>query len=129
MVSMIGEPGREDSVLMPLLAISEGRYEDAAQLWRNQENTENDADNVALVKQNLAVAYLYSGQLQKARTLLEELVDAGHSFQSLTVNLATIYELSSDRSKDLKMALAGKIAKQQESVGHAWSRTNVDFKL
>jgi lipopolysaccharide biosynthesis regulator YciM len=86
-------------------------------------------DRSSLLKQNLAVAYLYSGMIAKARDALHGLVDIGESFESLTVNLATLYELSSDRSKDLKLAAAAKIAGYQKDRGIMTPLINAAFKL
>lgn len=68
------------------------------------------------------------------------MVDAGHSFHALTFNLATVYELSTERSRAKKMELAEKIAGSMITVeeqsdgedgrGSVWAeRGNVDFKL
>ena len=70
-------------------------------------------------------------------TLLTALVDAGHSFHALTFNLATVYELSSERSRAKKMELAEKVAgsmivdgKSEDREGSVWAeRANADFKL
>lgn len=114
--------------LEPLFAVAEGRYIDAAQLWEAQLEF-NAEDNNALLKQNLAVAYLYAGMISKSRDILRDLVDNGESFESLTVNLATLYELSSDRSKELKLAAAAKIAAYQKDRGAMKPLTNAAFKL
>jgi len=119
----------EDSLFLgSLLAIAEGRYDDAAETL-SQTVTTVDPNLKALVQQNLAVAYLYIGEGQKAKAIMEELVDDQHSFQTLTINLATLYDLSSDRSRDLKAGLASRIASQRESSGQLYAFTNADFKL
>lgn len=120
---------QEKLALESLLAVAEGRYETTAQTLSECE-TEVDAALKALLKQNLAVAYLYKGEVRKARQMLQALVDDGHSFQTLTINLATIYDLSSDKSRDLKMAMVSKIASQQKKDSdHLRSFVNADFKL
>ena len=60
---------------------------------------------------------------------MEGLVDEGNSFQSLLLNLATLYELSSDKSRELKVALTGRVAQQEASSERGWTKTNADFKL
>lgn len=111
-----------------LLAIAEGRYNDAAEGLLKNEATANPALK-ALIKQNLAVAYLYKGEVRKSRQVLEDLVHEGHSFTTLTINLATIYDLTSDRSRDLKMSMISRIANQQKASGQSRSYINADFKL
>jgi tetratricopeptide (TPR) repeat protein len=115
--------------LQPLLAIADGRYTEAAEHWEVQLQANSAGDRSSLLKQNLAVAYLYSGMIAKARDALHGLVDIGESFESLTVNLATLYELSSDRSKDLKLAAAAKIAGYQKDRGIMTPLINAAFKL
>jgi Tfp pilus assembly protein PilF len=115
--------------LEPLLMMAEGRYEDATKLWEEQLGADTGEDPKALIKQNLAVAYLYSGQIARSRDLLHELVDTGESFESLTINLATLYELSTDRSKELKLASASKIAAHQKELNVIPPLTNGAFKL
>ncbi|EXJ93686.1 hypothetical protein A1O1_02078 [Capronia coronata CBS 617.96] len=118
----------EKLALESLLAVAEGRYDIASQKLSICE-LESSSALKGLVEQNLAVAYLYSGEVQKAKQMLEESVDNGYTFQTLTINLATIYDLTSDRARDLKMALAAKIAHQQKDSMHNRSFANVDFKL
>jgi tetratricopeptide (TPR) repeat protein len=115
--------------LQPLLAIADGRYTEAAEHWEVQLQENSAGNRSSLLKQNLAVAYLYSGMIAKARDALHGLVDIGESFESLTVNLATLYELSSDRSKDLKLAAAAKIAGYQKDRGIITPLINAAFKL
>ena len=115
--------------LEPLFAMAEGRYVDAAEQWEARlENGPAEGSN-ALLKQNLAVAYLYTGEIAKSKDILESLVAGGESFESLTVNLATLYELSSDRSKELKLATAAMIAEHQKDRGAMIPLTNAAFKL
>jgi trafficking protein particle complex subunit 12 len=75
------------------------------------------------------VAYLYSGQIVKTKEIMESLVNEGNSFQSLVINLATLYELSSDKSRELKVALAARTAQKDATSGRGWTKTNADFKL
>ncbi len=112
-----------------MFAIAEGRYEDPARLWEGQLEAGLPEDSIPLLKQNLAVAYLYAGQISKSRDTLHALVEEGPSFESLTINLATLYELSSDRSKELKLAAAAKIAFRQKDRSIATPLNNAAFKL
>lgn len=115
--------------LEPLLAIADGRYEEAAKYWEAQLEAETTEETTSLLRQNLAVAYLYAGMIVKARDILHGLVDKGESFESLTVNLATLFDLSSDRSRDFKLAAATKIASYQQERGAMMPLTNAAFKL
>lgn len=117
----------ERLALGALLAIAEGRYKDASRTLLEAE-PEIEPSLRALIKQNLAVAYLYNGEVQKAKEALEELVQDDHSFQTLTINLATIYDLSSDRSRELKSSLVSRIASDSNS-NKSRAFTNADFKL
>lgn len=114
------------AILSSILAVSDGRLEEAAKILEELDQQEVDTELATLAKQNLAVAYLYLGRIQKASELLDELIEAGYSFQSLTVNLATIFDLTSDRSRDQKVALINKLASSQTKKK---SFTNADFKL
>ncbi|KAJ9643850.1 uncharacterized protein PV06_08979 [Exophiala oligosperma] len=114
--------------LRSLLAIAEGRYDEASQAFSECEEGTDPALK-ALIKQNLAVALLYNGEVSKSKKILEELIDNGYSFQTLTINLATIYDLSSDTSRDLKLSMISKIASEQKTTGQLRSFLNADFKL
>lgn len=124
--SQVPDPAK--SMLTALLAISQGRIDEAA-LLLSQIDPSVDPAVSALVRQNLAVAYLYNGEIKKAKLTLEELVDQGHSFQTLTINLATIYDLTSDRARDLKMALVSNVASQQKDASQPRAFVNADFKM
>jgi len=54
-------------------------------------------------------------------------------FKSLTFNLATLYELSSERARELKGELAGKLARREpgsgKGEGRVWEKSGADFKL
>ncbi|KAL5050066.1 hypothetical protein BDW71DRAFT_142355 [Aspergillus fruticulosus] len=118
-----------DAIFKPLLSMSEGRYNDAVIEWRDILGSKSREIDEAIISQNLAVCLLYTGQLSEAREALETLVQAQHSFSSLVFNLATIYELCSDKAMQLKHGLVEKVAKQPVT-GHAnLDRPNADFKL
>jgi tetratricopeptide (TPR) repeat protein len=117
------------SLLQPLLTFAEGRYEEAALDWEKSLQADAPNEDAALIQQNLAVAYLYSGQIEKTREIMERLINEGNSFQSLIINLATLYELSSDKSRELKIALAARTAQEDTTSGRGWTKTNADFKL
>lgn len=60
--------------------------------------------------------------------MLEKLVDSGFSSHTLLFNLATMYELCTERNRNLKLGLAEKVAKM-EPTPQGWEKINADFKL
>jgi trafficking protein particle complex subunit 12 len=125
--SMHAQP-TEKAIFDALLAMSEDDFESAVSLLSNPDIPAN-SELLPLARQNLAVAYLYKGDIANARGVLETLVDDGQSFRSLTVNLATVYDLTTDRSRDLKLAMADRISKKQRHTKYARHFSNADFKL
>ncbi|KAI1615327.1 hypothetical protein EDD36DRAFT_186117 [Exophiala viscosa] len=119
---------QEKSAINSVIAIGEGDYDETAKALSDCEANVDPAVR-ALVRQNLAVANLYKGEVRKSRQILEELVNEGYSFQALTINLATVYDLSSDKSRDLKMSMVSDVAEQKRDTGHSRSFSNADFKL
>lgn len=65
----------------------------------------------------------------KSREILESLIENEYSFQGLTFNLATIYELCSENSNALKFGLTEQISKHPHSPSRNWERPSVDFKI
>lgn len=61
------------------------------------------------------------------------MVDAGHAFHALTFNLATMYELRSDKARERKMLLAERVAGSlrgsEEQDGRSVERRLGDFKM
>lgn len=60
--------------------------------------------------------------------MLEKLVDSGLSSHTLLFNLCTMYELCTEKNKNLKVKLTERVAGLQESP-LGWEKTNADFKL
>ncbi|KAL2868275.1 uncharacterized protein BJX67DRAFT_52200 [Aspergillus lucknowensis] len=118
-----------DALFKPLLSMVEGRYNDAVLEWRTLLTIKDREIEDATVSQNLAVCLLYTGQLNEARNVLESLIYTHHSFSSLVFNLATVYELCSDKSMQLKTGLVEAIAKQPVTGHTNLDRFNADFKL
>lgn len=110
------------SDLRPLLSMADGRYEDAADMWKKAL----PGSDVAV--QNLAVCLFYMGKVDEALTLLDQLVEKGRSFHALTFNLATVYELCSENSSQKKESLVERVSKGIEEKGGG-ERGVVDFKL
>jgi len=90
---------------------------------------DTDTTDNALLLQNLALCLLYTNQLPKTRDILEDLVSRGWSFHTLLWNLATVYELRSERVAGLKVGLAERVAKGLEEEGGGGERWNGAFKL
>ena len=117
----------ERLILESLLAVAEDRLDSAIGLL-NSPGLEQQQNLLGLARQNLAVAYLYKGDIQKAKDVMETLISDNLSFQTLTINLATVYDLTSDRSQEMKTALVDRVASQQQSR-QSRAFTNADFKL
>lgn len=88
-----------------------------------------------LVTHNFAVALLYNGNATRASELLESLVDGdsktgrnGPAFPGLLFNLATIYELRTERARDRKVRLVERVA-DKKAGGVAYERQGAEFKL
>ncbi|KAL7272947.1 hypothetical protein RUND412_004219 [Rhizina undulata] len=113
-----------DKVLKGLTCMAEGRWDSAVEVWNGLvEDDGEDEKGKEMARNNLAVSLLYSGKLEEARKILETLIDSGIAFPGLAFNLTTIYELSSENSKALKMGLVEKVA------GHGKEMTNASFKI
>lgn len=64
----------------------------------------------------------------QGRDILEGLVQSGFSSHTLLFNLSTMYELCTERHRQLKMKLAERVADMDESPT-GWEKTSADFKL
>lgn len=116
------------STISALISMSSGDFPLAIAQWKAL--LETDPKN-ALYAQNLAVTLIYTNQMAEARSLLEGLVDQGNSFHALTMNLSIVYELCTERSKGMKIALAEKVARLEkaEQGYEGWEKVNADFRL
>ncbi|EED19562.1 conserved hypothetical protein [Talaromyces stipitatus ATCC 10500] len=118
----------QEGILIPLTTMAEGSYDEAAGQWKAL--LDNPAESARpMIVQNLAVCLLYTGKLNESRSLLESLVSENHAFQSLTFNLATIYELCCDNPQNRKMNLGQMVSQQTHHGEMNLDRTNADFKL
>ncbi|KAK5625010.1 hypothetical protein RRF57_000726 [Xylaria bambusicola] len=125
-----------ERVIDALADMADGEYAVAVDKWRalRDEMSGNGVED-EMVGVNLAVCLLYTGRMSEGRDLLEELVDAGQTSHTLLFNLTTMYELCSDRAKNLKMRLASRVASLETPAagggggGGGWEKTNADFKL
>ena len=109
------------SDLRPLLSMADGSYTDAVAQWKTSPSSD-------LATQNLAVCLFYTGKVDETLELLTQMVENGRSFHALTFNLATMYELCSDRASQQKEDLVRRISKGIERNGGG-ERGVIDFKL
>lgn len=110
-----------NATLKPLLSMAEGRYADAVDEWRALPGSD-------MVNQNLAVCLFYTGKVDETLELLDDLVSKGRAFHALTFNLATVYELCSEKGREKKSDLVTRVARSIEENGGG-ERGVVDFKL
>ena len=114
-------------VVRALALVANGAYTESSTAFRNL--IQHDAPHKELLFSNLATSLLYTGDVQAARTLYEELVTDGFRFHGLTFNLSTVYELCAggNTAQTLKAQLASKLA--ERDVEHDWEKSDIDFKL
>ncbi|KAI1371656.1 hypothetical protein F4677DRAFT_287349 [Hypoxylon crocopeplum] len=118
-----------EQIVNALADMADGEYEAALEKWMTLRDAMNENGiHDEMVGVNLAVCLLYTGKMTEARDSLEDLVDAGQTSHTLLFNLTTMYELCTDRHKNLKVKLAERVASQQPTP-HGWEKTNADFKL
>ena len=107
--------------MRPLLSMADGRYADAAEQWKALPSSD-------LVTQNLAICLFYTGKVYETLELLDRLIEKGRTFHALTFNLATVYELCSEKGGRRKEDLVGRVCKSIEERGGG-QRGMIDFKL
>ncbi|KAI5865131.1 hypothetical protein GGS23DRAFT_410900 [Durotheca rogersii] len=118
-----------ESIVDALADMADGEYGTALDKWRALKDAmEKDGVHDEMVGVNTAVCLLYTGNMGQARECLESLVDAGQLSHTTLFNLATTYELCTDRHKNLKTQLAERVA-AREPTPLGWEKTNADFKL
>ena len=116
----------QNATLPPLLTMAEGRYADAVDEWRELAISHPELKDLA--DQNLAVCLFYTGELDETLALLDGLIEKGRSLRALTFNLATVYELCSERGGKRKDELVARVAGGIEECGGG-ERSGEDFKL
>ena len=123
--------------LTPLLSLASGSFATA------KDQLSTSLLPSVLAKTNQAVVALYSGHLNQARDLLEELVaeatksggeggggaGGGCIPSAVIFNLGTCYELLTDRARGLKLELAEKVAGLEGNGREGWERGGGEFKL
>lgn len=116
-----------NTLIRPLLSMAEARYEDAINEWKDLTSSTPEGD---IATQNLAVCLLYTNRLHEAHALLDSLIDKGRSFHALTFNLATVYELRTEKARAKKEELAERVAVGLVGEeGKGGERVAADFKL
>ena len=105
----------------PLLSMADGRYADAAEQWKALPISD-------LVTQNLAICLFYTGKVHETLELLDRLIEKGRTFHALTFNLATVYELCSEKGGQRKEDLVGRVCRSIEERGGG-ERDVIAFKL
>jgi hypothetical protein len=114
-------------VFTALMKMAEGEFATAVMAW---EALRTGHPTDAMIAQNLAICLLYTGRMIEAHRVLEDAVTNADvvSSHSLLFNLCTVYELCTERAREMKLRLTERVAILQPSaVG--WERPAVDFKL
>ncbi|KND89449.1 hypothetical protein TOPH_05799 [Tolypocladium ophioglossoides CBS 100239] len=114
-----------ENIILALCDMADAEYEAALEKWQGlKDSLEGDE----MVGVNKAVCLLYLGRMHEGREILEGLVNSGLSSHTLLFNLSTVYELCTEKNRNLKMKLADRVAGMEESPT-GWEKLNADFKL
>jgi hypothetical protein len=122
-----GDSDFKPKMLSALIQTCDGDYLAAADEWLALSETYPD-DGV--VQQNLAVCLLYTCEIQKSRERLEYLIKNQETpiFESLLMNIATVYELSTENSQGAKTDLVERVSRLPYD-GSSQERFPANFKL
>ncbi|KXT10882.1 hypothetical protein AC579_9851 [Pseudocercospora musae] len=93
-----------------LLQVADGDYEHAVRSWQSLLTHSPGHEMFAL---NAAVSLLYTGHITSARDVLEHLAHHLPMFPTLLFNLATVYELCTERAAERKTSLAMQAAARE----------------
>ncbi|CAM1507539.1 Fc.00g071800.m01.CDS01 [Cosmosporella sp. VM-42] len=113
-----------EKLILALCDMADADYASALVKWMELKETVDDE----MVGVNMAVCQLYLGEMHEGRDILEGLVETGLSSHTLLFNLSTIYELCTEKNRNLKMKLTEQVAALEESPA-GWEKANMDFKL
>ncbi|KAF4979603.1 hypothetical protein FZEAL_4232 [Fusarium zealandicum] len=102
-----------DKLITALCDMADGEYEPALEKWRDLMETMDDE----MVGVNMG-----------GRETLEGLVGSGLSSHTLLFNLSTMYELCTEKNRNMKLKLTEQVAAMEASPA-GWEKTNSDFKL
>ncbi|KAF4464159.1 hypothetical protein FALBO_9008 [Fusarium albosuccineum] len=119
-----GSDENTEKLITALCDMADAEYDSALEMWRELKETMDDE----MVGVNMAVCLLYLGKIQEGRGILEGLVDSGLSSHTLLFNLSTMYELCTEKHRNLKLKLTERVAAMDVSPA-GWEKTNSDFKL
>ncbi|KHN96118.1 Tetratricopeptide-like helical [Metarhizium album ARSEF 1941] len=103
-----------EKLILALCDLADGDYESALSRWQHLREDMPDDEMVGV---NTA-----------GRDILENLVESGFSSHTLLFNLSTMYELCTEKHRNLKTKLAERVAGMDESPA-GWEKLNTDFKL
>jgi hypothetical protein len=122
-----GDSEFKTKMLSALIQTCDGDFSAAADEWLALSET--NADD-GIVQQNLAVCLLYTCEMKKSRERLETLIKSKETpiFESLLMNLATVYELSTENSQQAKTDLAERVSRVPYD-GSSQERFPTNFKL
>lgn len=118
------EEGKAE-VLSGLIALGKGDIDSASEIFGKLHRV--DGKDV-LVTNNYAICLLYTGRMEEARSVLEGLVDETQPTTGVLFNLATMYELATEKAVDRKAKLVERVAAKGVDNG-GWERAGVEFKL
>ena len=136
-----GETENAETLILALCDMADAEYEAALDKWEQLKDLGDE-----MVGVNTAVCLLYLGRMpdvsppppaspclpsltsEQGRDILENLVDSNQSSHTLLFNLSTMYELCTERNRNLKMRLVDRVAGMAETSS-GWEKTNSSFKL
>ncbi|UNI23839.1 hypothetical protein JDV02_009633 [Purpureocillium takamizusanense] len=124
-VAQCADAPRLEQLVLALCDMADADYVAALARWQELREALPGDEMVGV---NTAVCLLYLGRMHEGREILEGLVAAGQSSHTLLFNLSTMYELCTERNRNLKLKLAERVAAMDESPS-GWERMNADFKL
>ncbi|KAJ4257342.1 hypothetical protein NW762_008460 [Fusarium torreyae] len=102
-----------EKLITALCDMADAEYESALETWTELKESMEDE----MIGVNTA-----------GRAILEGLVDSGLSSHTLLFNISTMYELCTERHRNLKLKLTERVAGMEASPA-GWEKTNSDFKL
>jgi hypothetical protein len=122
-----GDNSFKTKILSALIKTCEGDFLTAADEWLVLGESYSDD---GIIQQNLAVCLLYTCEMAKSRERLEALINNQETpiFESLLLNLATVYELSVENSQATKVQLAERVSGVSYD-GSLQERYPSDFKM
>lgn len=125
-------PGDQESgqhlVFEALCNMAKGEFGSALEKLSFMPPTAGENLN-SLAGHNRAACLVYLGRMQEARSSLENMVENDSLFGDSLFNLATLFDLCTNDSTQLKAALATRTAQHKPKQSRVWERSNIDFKM